>query len=165
MVIKLNSSKIKFSAIFILFLISYAFYSIYLLGQLNLRLNGKNILYTYIILSLFCPFLFLILNSKFNNFRNNLSNINKTSFTIVKVAVCLYLLISSIFVSFYTIYFESMYFYNKYNVFIIAIILLLPLIIFSKNIIKTTFHLHPINIIIYIIFFYLFYKFHISPYM
>ena len=157
MVIKLNYKNIKFSSIFILFLISYAFYSIYLLGQLNLKLNGINILYTYIILSFCCPFIFLFLNKKLNNFRNNVTIKNKTSFTIVKVAVCLYLLISSIFVSFYTIYFESMYFYNKYNVFIIAIILLLPLIIFSKNIIKSTFHLHPINIIIYAIFFYLFF--------
>lgn len=155
----MNSKNIKFSSLFILFLITYAFYSIYLLGQINLKTNGKSILYIYISLTLICPFILLFSSKKLNDFKNKFDILTtKNSFTIIKVALVLYLLISSTFVSFYTIYFESMYFYNKYNIFIIALILFLPIVIFSKSIIQSTFHMHPINIIIYIFFFYLFFS-------
>jgi len=50
-----------------------------------------------------------------------------------------------------------MYFNNKYNVYFIALLLGIPLIIFSKKIIKSTFHLYPVNLIVYLIFFYLFF--------
>ncbi|MBQ9730522.1 MAG: hypothetical protein IJV94_00150 [Bacilli bacterium] len=79
-------------------------------------------------------------------------------FFILRILFTLYLIISGIFICFYTIHFESMYFYNEYNIYIIAIILSIPLVIFSKKIIKSTFHLHPLTLIIYLIFFYLLFR-------
>lgn len=160
-VIRMKLRSMSFSSIFLLFLLSYVFYTCYLLGQINLNINGKNIIWIYVILTLLIPFCYLYLNKKFETIRNiSLKEfINKKhskSFNIVKIFLSLYLLISGIFVSFYTIYFESMYFYNKYNVYIIAIILSIPIMVFSNKIIKSTFHLQPLTLILYIMFFYVF---------
>jgi len=155
--------NIKFSPLFFIFILSYSFYSNYLIGQINLNLNGKSAIWPTIIITLITPFIFLFLAKQGEKLRNiTLDKFIKEkkldrSYLLQRILIVIYLLISNIFVSFYTIYFESMYFNNKYNVYFIALLLGIPLIIFSKKIIKSTFHLYPVNLIVYLIFFYLFF--------
>lgn len=167
MVIILKIRNINFSSIFILFLLSYSFYCFYLLGQINLNLNGKSIIWIYVILTLLIPFSFLLMSkvgekARIITLNSYLEKNHKKSFFILKILFSVYLIISGIFISFYTIYFESTYFYSKYNIYIISIILFIPFLLFSNKIIKSTLHLHPLNLIVYIFFFFLFFRNHVD---
>lgn len=160
--------NINFITLFLGFILSYYYYIHFILGQLNMYSFGKSVTWVLVFSTLAIPLTFLILKRSGNNLRIltletfiNRFKLNK-SFMIFKVLITIYFFISLIFTLFYTISFDTIYFYNDFNIYIIGFALIIPIIIFSKKINKTTFLVVPFLVILLILYF-IFYNVNPNP--
>lgn len=160
MVIKyMRNEKTTFSTLLIGFLISYFYYTNIIQGQLNLFTIGKESIWFSILIYFISPFIMLLMAKKGEKLRMmGLTNFTKSnnldkSFLINKICITLYFILTNVFVILYTIYFDYVYLNIEYDYIIVGLIIILPIIIFAKNSIKSSFSSQIFPAVLLIIYF------------
>lgn len=136
----MKNEKINCFALLCAFLISYFYFTNIILGQLTMFTIGKESIWINALVYFISPFFIIFLAKKGNKLRKiQLSNFIETeklsiSFFIGKISLIIYFILTNVFVLLYTIYFDFAYLNTEYDYVVIGIIIILPVIIFSKNI-------------------------------